>query len=191
MDLAPLVSAFVLIALMEIGDKTMIAVITLSSKHSRISVFIGAILALGAVSAIGVLVGEVLFELVPRNIVEIAAGLLFIAAGLYTLIVPEKEEKLESRSIAGRWGGAVASFSLVALMELGDKTQLSIIALSAESGSGLLVFIGAMIAFAMITLAEVFLGGEIGKRVDKRYIRWGSGAVFLIFGIFFFVQALI
>ncbi|MCX6653211.1 MAG: TMEM165/GDT1 family protein [Methanomassiliicoccales archaeon] len=42
MDLAPVFSAFVLIALTEIGDKTMIAVITLSSKHSRSTVFLGA-----------------------------------------------------------------------------------------------------------------------------------------------------
>ncbi|MDD1767326.1 MAG: TMEM165/GDT1 family protein, partial [Methanomassiliicoccales archaeon] len=91
MDLAPLISAFVLIALTEIGDKTMIAVITLSSKHSRRTVFVGAILALGLVSGIGVLVGEVLFDLVPRQIVEIVAGALFVLAGVYTLLVKEKE----------------------------------------------------------------------------------------------------
>jgi putative Ca2+/H+ antiporter (TMEM165/GDT1 family) len=76
-------------------------------------------------------------------------------------------------------------------MELGDKTQLSIIALSAESGAGLLVFIGAMAAFALITLIEVFFGGEIGHRVDRKYIKITSGAVFLIFGFIFISQALI
>jgi len=191
LDLAPLISAFVLIAVTEIGDKTMIAVITLSSKHSRRTVFIGAILALALVSGIGVLIGEVLFDLVPRQIVEIAAGALFVLAGLYTLLVPEKEDGGGLRMIGGRYGGLIASFALVALMELGDKTQLSIIALSAESGEALMVFVGAIAAFAMITSIEVLLGGEIGKRVKKQYIRWGSGAVFLIFGVIFLVQALL
>ena len=73
----------------------MIAVITLSSKHSRQSVFVGAILAL--VSAIGVLVGEVLFDLVQRQIVEITAGALFILVGIYTLLIPRKKTGEDSR----------------------------------------------------------------------------------------------
>jgi Ca2+/H+ antiporter, TMEM165/GDT1 family len=167
----------------------MIAVITLSSKHSRQSVFVGAILAL--VSAIGVLVGEVLFDLVQRQIVEITAGALFILAGIYTLLIPEKEDGGRLKMVSGKYGGLITSFTLVGLMELGDKTQLSIIALSAESGEALMVFIGAIAAFAMIISIEVLLGGEIGKRVKKQYIRWESGAVFLIFGIIFLIQALL
>lgn len=169
----------------------MIAVITLSSKHSRRTVFIGAILALALVSGIGVVVGEVLFDLVPRQIVEIAAGALFVLAGLYTLLVKEKEDSGGLRSVSGKYGGLIASFALVALMELGDKTQLSIIALSAESGEALMVFVGAVAAFAMITSIEVVLGGEIGRRVKKQYIRWGSGAMFIVFGAIFLVQALL
>jgi putative Ca2+/H+ antiporter (TMEM165/GDT1 family) len=190
MDLAPLISAFILIALTEIGDKTMIAVITLSSKHSRESVFIGAMLALGTVSAIGVLIGDALFEIISREIIEIAAGALFILAGLLMLLLPEKEERIEKVKYE-QMGGLLGSFIFVTLMELGDKTQLSIIALSAESGAGFFVFTGAMAAFALITLIEVFFGGEIGKRVDRKYIKIASGAVFLVFGLIFITQALI
>jgi putative Ca2+/H+ antiporter (TMEM165/GDT1 family) len=105
--------------------------------------------------------------------------------------MPEKEDGGRLKMVSGKCGGLIASFTLVELMELGDKTQLSIIALSAESGEALMVFIGAIAAFAMIISIEVLLGGEIGKRVKKQYIRWGSGAVFLIFGIIFLIQALL
>jgi len=67
----------------------------------------------------------------------------------------------------GKYGGLTASFAFVALMELGGKTQLSIIALSVESGEALMVFIGAIAAFAIITSIEVHLGGEIKRRVKK------------------------
>jgi putative Ca2+/H+ antiporter (TMEM165/GDT1 family) len=149
-----------------------IAVITLSSKHSKQSVFVGAILAL--VSAIGVLVGEVLFDLVQRQIVEITAGALFILAGIYTLLMPEKEDGGRLKMVSGKCGGLIASFTLVELMELGDKTQLSIIALSAESGEALMVFIGAIAAFAISISIEVLLGGEIGKWVNKQYYTIGE-----------------
>lgn len=190
MDLAPLFSAFVLIALTEIGDKTMIAVITLSSRHSRSTVFVGAFAALVALSAVGVVVGQVLFQYVPRQMVEIGAGVLFIVFGLLTLLLPDKKEEVNVDRKA-RWGGLVASFTLVAVMELGDKTQLSIIALSAQYGDWLLVLLGAAAGFALVTLIGVLVGSEIGKRVPKRYIKLASGAVFVIFGSVFLILALL
>jgi len=189
MDFTPLVAAFFLIALTEIADKTMIAVITLSSKHARTFVFIGALAALAVLSAIGVIVGQVLFDYLPRDWIEIAAGVLFLAFGVATLLLPEKEKE---RSVKlSQWGGLGASFALVAVMELGDKSQLSIIALSAQYGDGLLVLVGAVIGFALVTLIGVTLGAEIGKRVPERYIRLGSGVIFLAFGIIFLAQALL
>lgn len=190
MDLTPLFSTFLLITLTEIGDKTMIAVITQSCRHSRKSVFLGALAALGMVSAIGVLIGQAIFEVVSRQIIELIAGAIFIVAGITTLLMPEK--KKESKWDCFRsCGGFLGTFILVTLMELGDKTQFSVIALSAESGAGYLVFIGALMGFALITLIEVLFGGELGKRVDKKYIKLASAIVFLIFGAAFILQALL
>jgi putative Ca2+/H+ antiporter (TMEM165/GDT1 family) len=189
-DLSPMLSAFILISLMELGDKTMIAVITLSSKYPRRTVFLGSFLALVAVTAVGVVIGEVLFQSVPSWIVGLAAGAVFILFGVLTLLRKEEEEALEVED-RGRWGGFVTAFGLVALMELGDKTQLSVITLSAESGAALMVFIGAVLGFLWLTLLEVSLGEAIGEKVPRRYIRLGSGAVFIIFGIAFLVQQLL
>ena len=68
-------------------------------------------------------------------------------------------------------------------MELGDKAQISVIALSAESGEGGLVFVGAVAAFALITVLEVLPGGEIGK--------YASGAIFLALGAVILIQAIV
>ncbi|HSA35993.1 MAG TPA: TMEM165/GDT1 family protein [Methanomassiliicoccales archaeon] len=187
MDLAPLISAFILISLTELGDKTMIAVITLSSKYPKRTVFLGSFLALVAVTAVGVVIGEVLFQFVPSWIVGLAAGVVFIIFGVVTLVRKEEEEE-EVVKDKGRWGGFVAAFGFVALMELGDKTQLSVITLSAESGSALMVFIGASLGFLWLVVLEVSLGKAIGEKVPKNYIRIGSGVVFIVFGIIFLAQ---
>lgn len=76
-------------------------------------------------------------------------------------------------------------------MELGDKAQISVIALSAESGEGGLVFVGAVAAFALITVLEVLPGGEIGKRVRRECIRYASGAIFLALGAVILIQAIV
>lgn len=190
MDLAPLISAFILISITELGDKTMIAVITLSSKYPKRTVFLGAFLGLATVTAVGVLIGEVLFQFVPAWIVGLTAGVVFVLFGVLTLIRPEMEEEEEVQD-KGRWGGLLTAFGFVALMELGDKTQLSVITLSAESGAALMVFIGAALGFLWLVALEVTVGKAIGERVPKDYIRKISGLVFIIFGIIFLAQQLL
>ena len=187
MDLTPLLSAFVLISLTELGDKTMIAVFTLASKHPRWEVFAGAMLALLTLTAIGVAVGEVLFLIVPSWAVSATAGAVFIAFGVLTLLRPEKEEEVRESK---RWGGLLAAFGLVALMELGDRSQLSVITLAAESGEALMVFIGAALGFMWLTALGAYFGQAIGGRVPRRYIRLGSGLVFIAFGIVFLIRLL-
>jgi putative Ca2+/H+ antiporter (TMEM165/GDT1 family) len=189
MDLTPLFSAFVLILVTELGDKTMFAVITLSSKYQRLTVLAGSLLALALVTALGVLIGEVIYQFIPQFWLQIGAAGLFLIFGIYTLLHKERMDGQELRFQA--LGGGVATFGMVALMELGDKSQLSVIALSAESGAAGMVFLGTMMAFAIITTIMVLLGDQIGKRVPERYIRLGSGAVFIIFGLIFLVQALL
>jgi putative Ca2+/H+ antiporter (TMEM165/GDT1 family) len=187
MDVSILLSAFLLIAVTELGDKTMVAVITLSSKHGRREVFLGAVSALAAVSALGALIGGALFEVIPEDVLTLAAGCAFILFGIYTLLKEENEEAVPVRN-----GNAfLTTFSLIALMEMGDKSQLSILTLAAGSGSYLLVLIGAILAFGLIVALEVLLGERIGRVLKPKVLRLGGGAVFLVFGTIFLVQALL
>jgi putative Ca2+/H+ antiporter (TMEM165/GDT1 family) len=189
MELAPFFAAFTIIILAELGDKSMIAVIALSSRHSKKLVFAATMLALTLVSAIGVVVGQVLFDYVPESIITIGAGALFLIFGILTIVLPEKEDGIREKEGLIR-GAFWSTFALMVMMELGDKTQLSIIALSAEYGEPWLILIGSMRAFAVVTLAGVLLGAEIGRRVPGRYIKLGSAAIFIVFGLIFLAQGL-
>jgi len=79
MDLTPFLTTFSLIALAEFGDKTQLAVIALSTRYDRKKVFIGVILAFALVTGLGVLVGGVIYQFIPQNVIRILAGLLFVA----------------------------------------------------------------------------------------------------------------
>jgi putative Ca2+/H+ antiporter (TMEM165/GDT1 family) len=76
-------------------------------------------------------------------------------------------------------------------MELGDKTQFAVIALSAEYKSALLVYLGVMLAFALATTLGVIVGKALMRFVPMRYILLGIGLVFVLFGIIFLVNALL
>lgn len=77
---------FGIIFLAELGDKTQLAVLTLSVKtKSPFWVFLGASLALIVLSFIGAYLGEVLTRYIPRDIFEKIVGLIFIIVGILTI----------------------------------------------------------------------------------------------------------
>ena len=86
MDLRVLLTTFGIIFLAEMGDKTQLAAMTMSAQTKKPwAVFIGASLALAAVSALGVLVGGVIGEYVPLEWVKRVAALAFIIIGVLML----------------------------------------------------------------------------------------------------------
>jgi putative Ca2+/H+ antiporter (TMEM165/GDT1 family) len=78
----PAFTAFTMIGLAELGDKTQLATATLAAQHaSPLEVFAGATLALWTVSLLGVLVGTQLLRFLPLRTVHRIAGVLFLAFG--------------------------------------------------------------------------------------------------------------
>ena len=66
MDFRVLVTTFGIIFLAEMGDKTQLAAMTMAAQTKKPwAVFVGASLALAAVSALGVIVGSVIGDYVP------------------------------------------------------------------------------------------------------------------------------
>ena len=74
---------FVTLFLAELGDKTQLSVILLTSKtKSPVWVFAGAATALVLVTLLGVLFGDVLLRYVPENILKKVAALAFVTIGI-------------------------------------------------------------------------------------------------------------
>jgi len=86
MDWKILGTAFVTLFLAELGDKTQLAIITMSAKtDSKVAVFIGASLALVFVSLLGVLAGGILSQYVPTEWLQRIVAVGFIAIGVLML----------------------------------------------------------------------------------------------------------
>jgi putative Ca2+/H+ antiporter (TMEM165/GDT1 family) len=86
MDFRVLLTTFGIIFLAEMGDKTQLAAMTMSAQTKRPwAVFLGASVALIAVSAIGVLVGGVVGQYVPLEWVKRVAAVAFIVIGVLML----------------------------------------------------------------------------------------------------------
>ena len=180
MDALPILSAFALILIAEIGDKTQLSVISLSCNYKWHHVFIGSMLAFLAVDGISIAVGGPLLALVPLRYVQIASGTVFVIFGIFPLLRKEKTDGVnlpKKRSTIP----LIASFSLIALMELGDKTQIITITLAAQS-SPLLVLIGMVIAFAVLTGAAVLIGAKLVSRLPMKWLKIGTSTLFIVLG---------
>jgi putative Ca2+/H+ antiporter (TMEM165/GDT1 family) len=82
-ELRVLLSTFALLFVAELGDKTQLAVISMTAKYKMpIWIFVGATLALAAVTALGVLGGELLTRFISEMILRKVAAALFVGMGL-------------------------------------------------------------------------------------------------------------
>ncbi|MGD9763129.1 MAG: TMEM165/GDT1 family protein [Candidatus Binatia bacterium] len=87
MDWKLIASTFGIVFLAELGDKTQLAALTLSASSQRpAAVFIGASLALVAVSAVGVAVGSGLGAVMPLALIRKLSAVAFVLIGLAILL---------------------------------------------------------------------------------------------------------
>ena len=83
------IEAFMALFVAEFGDKTQLAVITLTaSTRKPWAVFLGASLALSAVTGIGVLFGQATLRFIPEALLQRAAATAFIAVGVWMWVKP-------------------------------------------------------------------------------------------------------
>ncbi|MFW6038199.1 MAG: TMEM165/GDT1 family protein [Candidatus Saliniplasma sp.] len=176
--------AFGTVALAEFGDKTQIMTISLASKYKNRPVFWGMFLGMGVITVLGVVIGTVFYQVIPVFHVKIIAASIFIIFGIYSLYTQEKEEdrEVDERKVFS------TSFFLALVAELGDKTQLVVIALTARYQAPLNVLIGALGGLALVIGMGVFMGAKISEIVEKDKIELLSSLLFIILGIAFFLE---
>ncbi len=76
-------SAFLLA---ELGDKTMLATVTLAADNDWVGVWIGSTLGMVAADALAILVGAIAGKHLPERFIQITAAALFVVFGAFMLL---------------------------------------------------------------------------------------------------------
>ncbi|MFN4133176.1 MAG: TMEM165/GDT1 family protein [Candidatus Hadarchaeales archaeon] len=184
MDIGSLITAFGIVGVAELGDKTQLAVIALSTRCPPVHVFVGAMAAILLVDCASVLIGAAIGGILPRWLLAVLGAAIFLAYGVYSILHEEGMREVKD----GR-SSLVLSFVVVATMELGDKTQMAILALAANQASPYAVIAGASIAYALLMGFGVVLGSRLKKMITKKHLRGLTALLFLTFGIIFVLEA--
>ena len=92
MLLTLLFTTFVTVFLAEMGDKTQLTTITLSSSTNKpVAVFFGSSLALILATLLGALAGGSIANLIPDFILKLISGIVFLILGIIILTQNQKE----------------------------------------------------------------------------------------------------
>jgi putative Ca2+/H+ antiporter (TMEM165/GDT1 family) len=75
------------------------------------------------------------------------------------------------------------AFITLFLAELGDKTQLAVITMTAKTDSKLSIFLGAGLALIVVTLIGVLVGGTIAEYVPTEWLQRIVAAAFIVIGV--------
>ena len=170
------------VALAEIGDKTMLLAIVLAAKlRAPWRILAGILLATLANHALAALLGREVAGLINAPWFRVAVALGFIAMAAWTLI----PDKLGDDEAGFRRRGGAFLTTLVAffLVEMGDKTQVATIALGAQYQAVVPVALGTTLGMMIANTPAVFLGEELVKRVSLKATRIGAALLFLALGL--------
>ena len=97
MLLTLLFTTFITVFLAEIGDKTQLTTITLSSRTNKpLAVFIGSSTALILATLLGALAGSSIANLIPAFILKLLSGIVFLFIGTNLLLQIKKEAPIDN-----------------------------------------------------------------------------------------------
>ena len=78
----------------------------------------------------------------------------------------------------------ITSFTAIFIAELGDKTQIATLMLSAESGKPIVVFLGSSIALISSSIVGVLIGKWLSKKISPSKFALFTGALMILISIF-------
>jgi len=185
--IADILTAFGVVFLAELPDKTMFATLLLSTRFTHKSaVWCGVTTAYTFHVVVATLLGGLLARF-PEDPVRYGVGVLFVAVGTY--LAWESWRKDDSHHDAvpeppRSWGSVYAvSVATVGLAEFADITQLATASLSATSVRPWAVAVGAASALALVSGLAVLVGSALTRRLNLKLIQRVAGVFLVLIGV--------
>jgi putative Ca2+/H+ antiporter (TMEM165/GDT1 family) len=175
-----LVSAGV-VALAEIGDKTQLLAFILAARFRRPApIILGILAATLANHALAGAVGSWITQLLGPTVLRVVLGVSFLAMAAWTLVPDRLDESQAKLPHAGVFVTTVIGFFAA---EMGDKTQIATVALTAQFHAFVAVVAGTTVGMMIANVPAVLVGGKLAHRLPIRLVHGIAAAVFAFLGI--------
>ncbi|MDF6046052.1 TMEM165/GDT1 family protein [Streptomyces sp. JH14] len=188
LDPLAIITAFGLIFLAELPDKTMFASLAMGTRMRPLYVWFGTSSAFLVHVAIAVGAGGLL-GLLPGWIVKLVSAALF-AFGAFMLLRggdDEGDDAADTKTVTGFWPVYSTAFMAVFISEWGDLTQITTANLAASNGTWSTA-IGSLAALMSVSALALLAGRFIAKRVPLKTVQRIGGLCMLGLAIWSVVE---
>lgn len=183
----PFFIAFAIIFFSELGDKTQILVLSLSTHNKATRVLLGVAFGTFFSHGIAILLGSQIGLLGNPIVLKIITYVSFLLFGIIGFL-PEKE-KNHNNSFLNKLNKlylnciTIVAFS-IAIGELGDKTLLASVGLGIDYPSYKLpLILGSILGMVGSNSIAIFFGKLLGKKFSEKSIKIFSNFIFITFGV--------
>ncbi len=182
--LEALFTSTAVVALAEIGDKTMLLAIILAARLRAPWQIVGGIFAATVANHLcSAFIGSEVAGILDARWFRIAVALGFIAMAAWTLVPDKLDDDEASQAVRQRCGAFLTTLVSFFLVEMGDKTQIATIALAAHYHSVLTVAAGTTLGMMIADAPAVFFGHALVRMVSLKLARAIAALMFLALGI--------
>ena len=175
----------------EMGDKTQLMLIALTSKYKLRDIILGTAAAILVLNGLAVLAGGLVSEFIPDWLIKMIAALAFLYFAASTLAGDDDEEEEEGGKSKIQFA-PLAVFCTFFVAELGDKTQLTAITFGANEGmkSAFVVWIGCSLGLFAADILGMLVGYLLKSKTPDGLLNTLAFVIFSIFGAFTLHQGL-
>jgi putative Ca2+/H+ antiporter (TMEM165/GDT1 family) len=187
-------SAFGIVFVAELGDKTQLVALGFGAKHPLRVVLAGLAIGFGLSGAIATIVGGLLGATLPNRPIAIAGGVLFLGFAAFGVWQAWRGENQDEADEAVATAGKLTSSAVLSiaggifLAELGDKTQLATATLAAQANP-FATWVGATAGEVTAAMLGALIGRRLGAQLDTRILAYGSALLFAAFGVALLLSA--
>lgn len=175
----------------EMGDKTQLMLIALTSKYKLRDIILGTGVAILVLNGIAVLAGGLVSRFVPDWLIKMIAALAFLYFAAST-IAGDKDEEEENAGKSKIKFAPLAVFCTFFVAELGDKTQLTAITFGANEGmsAAFIVWIACSLGLFAADVIGMLIGYLLKSKTPDGLLNTLAFIIFSVFGVFTLYQGL-
>ena len=169
------------VALAEMGDKTQLLALLLTTQFRRpVPIVLGILLATMVNHAFAGAIGAWLATAISPTVLRWILGVSFLVMAAWILIPDKLDDTAPARSQLGVFATTVVAFFLA---EMGDKTQVATVALAAQYQSLLWVVLGTTVGMMLANVPVVIFGEWLTQRIPVRKLHIVCAVVFALLGM--------
>ena len=170
------------VALAEIGDKTQLLAFILAARFKKplpiiFGIWAATVINHGLAGALGAWITSAISPEVLRWVL----GASFIGMAIWTMI-PDKIAEEETQ-FAKRFGVFGATFITFFLAEMGDKTQIATVAMSAHYADVVMVVAGTTLGMLIADVPAVFAGDKLSQKIPMKLVHSVAAGMFALLGV--------